>query len=164
MNKSEKIFLRDTCIYCIKNYSILNSSPIISSLIYQICKMSNIDCMPVRGIVKIRINQNITRTFAHCFNVGDGIIIDASIYEYAIMHKQISDSIPFYVVENIPCSIEYIVESELPRNHQFNFPDTFLKNIIKNIKSAKKLSLYKFNMIDDSKKSNLFFCRQNFNT
>ncbi|WP_416176539.1 hypothetical protein [Clostridium sp.] len=159
MKKQEKIFFENICKYCIKNYTISNSSPIISSLIHEICNFLDIDSIAVRGVITININENLSRSFAHCFNLCNGVIVDSTIYEYALINNNLKHLIPLYVVENIPYNIDYIVQDELPKNQQFKFSKKFLKDTLDKIQSTDNIYLNRFNLIEDSKKQNLFFCR-----
>lgn len=158
MNKSDKDILKKICEYCITNYSISNSSPIISSLIYELCKFHNIDAIPVQGIITICINNIYSRSFAHCFNVYDGIIIDASIYEYALINKRIEHLIPMYIVDHIPYHIEYSIQNPMSEDYRFKFSKEFLSTISNNIKFMDHIHLKRFNLTNDSKKQNLFYC------
>ncbi|MBV4415549.1 hypothetical protein [Clostridium tyrobutyricum] len=159
MDTNKKRFLKNICKYCVSNYMVSNSSPIMSSLIYHICKFLDMDSMAVQGIVTLHINEFSSKSFAHCFNVCDGIIIDASIYEYALINRRISHIIPMYIVDSIPYNISYTVQNEIPIDYRFKFSNKFVNNIINEIKFVDDIYLGKFNLIDDAKKKNLFYCR-----
>lgn len=160
MDESKKNFLKNICKYCINNFIISNSGPIIPSLIYELCKFLDMDAMAVRGILTIHINNQFSRSFAHCFNICDGIIIDSTIYQYAIMNRQIEHIIPMYIVENFPYYIDYTIQNELPQTCYFKFSEKFLKNTIRKLQSNEYPNPKKFDIIQDSKKHNLFFNRQ----
>ncbi|WP_446899094.1 hypothetical protein ACSVC9_04135 [Clostridium sp. LBM24168] len=161
MDKYRRNFFKKLCKYCIDNYTISNSGPIISSLIYSLCKYLDIDAMAVRGILTIHINEKYSKNFAHCFNTYNGIIIDASIYQYAIMNKKIEHLIPIYIVESIPYHIEYTIQKEIPEDYRFKFSHRFLENLIIKIQAMDEKNIVpeRFDLTEDSRKQNLFYCR-----
>ncbi|MCE7700212.1 MAG: hypothetical protein K8E24_015740 [Methanobacterium paludis] len=158
MKNFEKTFLKSICEYCIGKYMILNSGPLIASLIYQLCKYADMDVPAIRGIVCVHINENYSRNFAHCFNIYNGTIIDASIYEYALTNKVISHLFPTYVLSNVPEHMDYIMHGELTLDSQIKFKDKFLKNALENIRNNDFEPVKRFTLIEDSKKENLFYC------
>lgn len=158
MKKSEKIFFKNLCQYCIGKYTILNSGPLISSLIYQLCKYVDMDVPAIQGILRVHINENYSRSFAHCFNIYNGIIIDASIYQYALTNKVISHLFPIYIFSIVPEHIDYIMQRRLNANSQIKFSREFLKNALENIQNNNFKSVKRFDLIEDSKKENLFYC------
>lgn len=157
MNNSEKTFLTTVCKYCIDNYTISNNGPLIASLISQLCLHVNMDVPAVQGIVRFRINDNYSRSFAHCFNVYNGSIIDASIYQYALMYRSIENLFPTYVVQNTPDYIEYRIDAKMNKKHRVKFNEKLLKNILKDIKDINLPEIKRFNLNEDSKKKNLFY-------
>lgn len=159
MKNSKKIFLKNICEYCMGKYMLLNSGPLISSLICQLCKYVDMDVPAIHGIIRIHISENYSRSFAHCFNIYDGIIIDASIYEYALTNKAISHLFPTYVLSNVPEHMDYIMHGELTVDSQIKFSDKFLKNILENIRNNTFGPVKRFSLMEDSKKENLFYCR-----
>ncbi|MCH3963215.1 MAG: hypothetical protein LKE46_02990 [Clostridium sp.] len=161
MDKNTKNFFRKLCKYCLDNYTISNSGPIISSLIYFLCKSLDIDAMAVRGLLTIHIDDNYSKNFAHCFNVYNGIIIDASIYQYALINRRIAHLVPMYIVETIPYHIEYTVYEEISEDYRFKFSHKFLENLIDKVESMNEDDIYPegFDIIEDSRKQNLFYYR-----
>ncbi|MHC6179473.1 hypothetical protein ACYUJ6_06395 [Clostridium sp. JNZ X4-2] len=158
MKNFEKTFLKSICEYCIGKYMILNNGPLIASFIRQLCRYVDMDVPAMHGLIHIRINETYSRSFAHCFNICNGIIVDASIYEYALTNKAISHLFPTYVLSSVPEHMDYIIHGELTLNSQFKFRDKFLKNTLENIKNNNFEPVKRFTLIEDSKKENLFYC------
>ncbi|ADK14202.1 conserved hypothetical protein [Clostridium ljungdahlii DSM 13528] len=158
MNISEKTFLKNVCKYCINKYTISNNGPLIASLIYQICKHEDMDVPAMQGILRIYINKNYSRSFAHCFNVYRGVIVDASLYQYALVNKPIENLFPVYIVDATPPHIEYTIYNEIKKDSQVKFSDKFLENTLKNIKGNSTYPIKRFTLLEDSKKEELFFC------
>ena len=157
MNNSEKAFLKNVCKYCIDNYTISNNGPLIASLIDQLCLHVNMDVPAVQGILHLRINDNCSRSFAHCFNVYNGSIIDASIYQYALIYRSIENLFAIYVVQNTPDYIDYRIDAKMNRKHRFKFNKKLLQNILEDIKNFNSPEIKRFNLNEDSKKKNLFY-------
>ncbi|MFL0196520.1 hypothetical protein ACJDU8_13275 [Clostridium sp. WILCCON 0269] len=158
MNNSEKNFLNNVCKYCVNKYTVSNSGPLIASLIQQLCKYVNMDLPAVQGIVRLHINENYSRSFAHCFNIYDGGIIDASIYQYSLIYKSIENLFPTYIVCNTPEHIDYIINNKMQPKSIVKFNDEFLKSILEDIKNIELPEIKRFNLNEDSKKKNLFYC------
>ena len=159
MKVSEKNFLENVCKYCINKYTISNNGPLISSFIYQICKYEDMDVPSMQGILRIYLNQNYSRNFAHCFNVYQGAIVDASLYQYALVNKPIENFFPVYIVNIPPPHIDYIIYNEIKKDSQIKFSNKFLENALKSIKSSNFSPIKRFTLLEDSKKEELFFCR-----
>ncbi|MCI1943774.1 hypothetical protein [Clostridium luticellarii] len=158
MRKNEKILFENICKYCIGKYTLLSSGPLIPSLICQLCKYADMDVPVIRGILRVQINENYIRSFAHCFNIYNGSIIDASIYEYALTNKAIGHLFPIYILDNIPPHIDYIMQEELVVDSQVKFSEQFLKNSLEKIQNNNLEFVKRFTLIEDSKKENLFYC------
>lgn len=158
MKAFEKTFLENVCKYCISKYTISNNAPLIASLIYQICKHENMYVPAIQGILRICINENYSKSFAHCFNVYRGVIIDASLYQYALVNKAIENLFPLYIVSTTPSHIDYIIHNEIKKDSQVRFSDKFLENTLKNIKKSNFSHIKRFSLLEDSKKEELFFC------
>ncbi|WP_368487801.1 hypothetical protein [Clostridium sp. BJN0013] len=157
MNNAEKTFFKNVCKYCIDKYIISNNGPLIASLINQLCNHVNMDVPAVQGIVRLHVNDNYSRSFAHCFNVYNGNIIDASIYQYALIYRSIENLFPIYVVQNIPDYIDYRIDNKMSIKHKVKFNEKLLENILKNIKDRDLPEIKRFNLNEDSKKKNLFY-------
>lgn len=135
MKESEKNFLKSLCKYCISKYTISNSGPLISSLIYQLCKYVDIDVPVIQGVLRVHINDNYSRSFAHCFNVYKGIVLDASIYQFALTNRAIGHLFPVYVFGNVPAHIDYIMERILTVDFQTKFSKNFWKMYLEMLKT-----------------------------
>lgn len=156
MNNCERSFFEGLCKMCISNYQILNNANMVSTLISQICRIKEMDVPFVKGILYVNVN-NYKREYAHCFNMYRGNVIDASIYQYAIMNRNISKLFPTYIIGNEPDHIEYMVMSEVKYDSQFKFDKEFLNKLLHNIDEYTYMKIPQFNEIDDSKKKNLFY-------
>ncbi|BAH06208.1 hypothetical protein [Clostridium kluyveri] len=157
MKISEKTFFKNVCKYCIDKYTISNNGPLMASLINQLCNRIDMDVPAVQGIVRLRINDNYSRSFAHCFNVYNGNIIDASIYQYALIYRSIENLFPTYVVQNTPDYIDYRIDNKMSIKHKVKFNKELLENILKNIEDKDLPEIKRFNLNEDSKKENLFY-------
>lgn len=153
--QQNRYFLSNLCKYCINNYQILNNGPILSSFIYQVCKEIDLDVPVVRGILGIEVN-GIKREFAHCFNLYNGDIIDATVYQYALMYKSLQYKLPLYVSGNTSDKIEYEIGKELKYSEQVKFDKLILQRVVNSIKTTNINEPEYFNEIDDSKKKSLF--------
>ena len=158
MNISEKTFLENVCKYCINTYTISNNGPLIASLICQICKHEDMDVPAMQGILRIYINENYSKSFAHCFNIYRGVIVDASLYQYALVNKPIENLFPVYIVNTTPPHIEYTIYNEVKKDSQIKFSNKFLENALKSIKENDPYPVKRFTLLEDSKKEELFFC------
>lgn len=156
MNNEESNLFNSICEYCINKYQILNSAPIISNFIYQICRHIDMDVPSIQGILIIEVN-GYKRQFAHCFNVYNGSIIDATIFQFAIINKTINNIFPFYVVGNIPEHIDYIINNEIKLDFQTKFSKDYIEKAIHEIKNMVHTPINKFDSLEDSRKENLFF-------
>lgn len=154
-NNSDIEFLKKMCLYCINNYQIMNSSRMISSLIYQCGRILEMDLAAVEGILYVEIN-GYKRQYAHCFNVYRSNIIDASIYQFAMIYKNVEHRFPLYISANLPDYIEYKVMHEIKYETQFKFQPELLNKIIDEAAHADNLSENRFSLIEDSSKKNLF--------
>ncbi|APM38640.1 hypothetical protein [Clostridium kluyveri] len=157
MKISEKAFFKNVCKYCIDKYTISNNGPLMASLINQLCNRIDMDVPAVQGILCLRINDNYSRSFAHCFNVYNGNIIDASIYQYALIYRSIESLFPTYVVQNTPDYIDYRIDNKMSIRHNVKFNEELLENILKNIEDKDLPEIKRFNLNEDSKKENLFY-------
>lgn len=154
-NKSDEELLRKICLYCINNYQIMNSSRMISSLIYQCGRILEMDLTAVEGILYVEIN-GYKRQYAHCFNVYRSSIVDASIYQFAMLYKNVEDSFPLYISANLPENIEYKVMHEIKYETQLKFERELINKIISEAAGGDSFSENRFSLIDDSSKENLF--------
>jgi hypothetical protein len=98
----------------------MNSSRLISSLIYQCGRILEMDLIAVSGILYVEIN-GYKRQYAHCFNIYKSNIIDASIYQFAMMYQNVEEKFPLYVCTNIPEHIEYKIMDEIKYTTQLKF-------------------------------------------
>lgn len=158
MNSNERKFFENLCKMCISNYQVLNNADMISTLISQVCRIKDMDVPFVKGILYVEVN-NYKRQYAHCFNMYMGNVIDAGIYQFAIMNKKIEELFPMYIAGNEPNHIEYKVMSEVKLDAQFKFKREFLIGAIEKAYQYDNVEINKFNEIEDSKKSNLFYYR-----
>lgn len=154
-NMSNEEFLRKICLYCINNYQIMNSSRMISSLIYQCGRILEMDLTAVEGILYVEIN-GYKRQYAHCFNVYRSSIVDASIYQFAMMYKNVEGSFPLYISINLPDNIEYKVMHEIKYETQLKFECELLNKIISEAADGDNFLENRFSLADDSSKDNLF--------
>jgi|GEM_PF-2412842 len=156
MNSEEKTFFENLCKMCVSNYQIMNSSDLLSSLVSQVGRLKGIDLPFMKGILYVEISGR-KRSYAHCFNVYRGQVIDASIYSNALLNKNYEELFPLYIVGNEPDHIEYSVLSEVYLDSQFKFEKGFLESIIYKIDNYKDIKIKRFNEIEDSRKKNLFY-------
>lgn len=154
--KSKIELIRSICKYCIKEYQILNNGPLISNFIYQLCREIDIVVPSVRGIVSVEI-EGYKRQFAHCFNIYNSNIIDATIYQHALMNKSIENLFPIFVAGVVPENIEYIIYEEIKLDSQIKFKRDYLKKVLDEVYLNEDITLSKFNIIEDSKKKSLFY-------
>ncbi len=148
-------FLKKLCSYCIGNYQVMGSARIMSSFIYQCGKILDMELMAVEGILYVEIN-GYKRQYAHCFNTYGSSIIDASIYQFALIYKKVEDKFPVYIAGSIPEHIEYKVTGEIKYNNQLKFSDYKLNTVINEVKQGYDFNIDRFSLIEDSKKNNLF--------
>ncbi|MDD3224438.1 MAG: hypothetical protein PHX70_07020 [Clostridium sp.] len=149
-------FLEKLCAYCISNYTVASSGRLISTLIYQCGRKLDFDISAVEGILYVEIN-GYKRQYAHYFNVYKSSIIDASIYQYALIYKNVEDRFPLYVAgDNMPSNIEYSIRGEINYFSQFKFKDYMLDKIIENAYNNDIIIPKRFSNIEDGKKKNLF--------
>lgn len=148
--------IKSICCYCINRYQISNSAPIISSFIYQLCKELDIDVPAVRGILSVEV-KGYKRQFAHCFNIYNCDIIDATIHQYAFINKSIDTLFPIFVAGNVPENIEYLIHNEIKLDSQIKFRKQYLNKILDEINQSGNINLKKFSLLEDSKKENLFY-------
>lgn len=156
MDSREKIFFENLCKMCVSNYQILNSSNLVSALVSQVARLKGIDVPFVKGILYVEIRGR-KRSYAHCFNMYRGQVIDASIYGHALFNKNYEELFPLYIVGDEPDHIEYSVLSEVYLDSQFKFQKDFLESIIYKIDNYKDTNIKRFNEIEDSRKKNLFY-------
>lgn len=148
-------FLRKLCLYCINNYQVMNSSKLIASFVYQCGRILEMDLTAVEGILYVEIN-GYKRQYAHCFNLYRSNVVDASIYQFAMMYKNVEDKFPLYINANIPEHIEYKVMNEIKYRTQLKFQEEFLNKIIAEVRCSESLSENRFSLVNDSFKENLF--------
>lgn len=153
---TEMEIIRSICKYCINRYQISNSSPILSSFIYQLCKELDIYVPAVRGILSVEV-KGYKRQFAHCFNIYKCDIIDATIYQYAFINKSIDDLFPVFVAGSVPENIDYLIHNEIKLDSQIKFKKNYLNKVLNEIKQIDNINLKKFSLLEDSKKENLFY-------
>lgn len=156
MNQEEKIFFQNLCKICVSNYEILNSSDLLGALVSQVSRLKGFDVPFIKGLVYVKI-KNYKMNYAHCFNMYKGQVIDAAIYGYALLNKNLQELFPLYVVGNEPEHIEYSVISEKYLDSQFKFNEDFLRDILYNVDNYKDTRIKRFNEIEDSRKKNLFY-------
>lgn len=160
MNSEEKVFFENLCKMCIYNYQVLNSSNLISALISQVSRLKGIDVPVIKGILYVEIN-GYKRNYAHYFNMYKWQVIDATIYGHALLNKNFEELFPVYIVGNEPEHIEYSVLSEVYLDSQFKFKKDFLDSIIYKLDNYKDIKIKRFNEIEDSRKKNLFYYKNN---
>lgn len=148
-------FLNNLCLYCVSNYEVMNSARIMSSFIYQCGRLLNLDIMAVEGILYVEIN-GYKRQYAHCFNTYKSNIIDASIYQYALIYKNVENKFPLYISEKLPIHIEYKISNEIKYMNQVKFSKHLLNKVINEAKAATNLKKERFSLMEDNKKENLF--------
>lgn len=153
---TEMEIIRSICKYCINSYQISNSAPIMSSFIYQLCRELDIYVPAVRGILSVEV-KGYKRQFAHCFNIYNCDIIDATIYQYAFINKSIDILFPVFVAGNVPENIDYLIHNEIKLDSQIKFKKDYLNRVLDEIKQIDNINLKKFNLLEDSKKENLFY-------
>lgn len=156
MDSREKIFFGNLCKMCIFNYQILNSSDLVSALVSQVARLKGIDVPFIKGILYVEISGR-KRSYAHCFNMYKGQVIDATIYGHALFNKNYEELFPLYIVGDEPDHIEYSVLSEVYLDSQFKFRDDFLESIIYKVDNYKDTKIKRFNEVEDSRKKNLFY-------
>ena len=154
-NNNDFEFLEKLCQYCISNFQVINSSKLISSLIYQCGRILDMDLTAVEGILYVEIN-GYRRQYAHCFNIYNSNIIDASIYQFALMYMKVENNFPLYTNTNIPLHIEYKVLNEIKYDSQLKFNDGLLRKIIQEVAGFNNFSGNRFSLKDDSSKEDLF--------
>ena len=155
MNKDMNLF-HNLCKYIMGNYQVMNSSRMIASLIYQCCRELGMDVPAVEGLIFVEVN-GYKRQYAHCFNVQRTTIIDASIYEFALINKIIEDLFPLYIAGNIPSHIEYSVMTEIKYENQSKFKKDIINRIIKESQDYSDIIINRFSVVEDNKKKNLFY-------
>lgn len=155
MNKDMNLF-HNLCKYIMKNYQVMNSSKMIAGLIYQCCRELGMDVPAVEGLIFVEVN-GYKRQYAHCFNVQGTTIIDASIYEFALINKVIEDLFPLYIAGNVPSHIEYSVMKEIKYENQSKFKKEIINRIIRESRNYSDIRVDRFSMIEDSKKESLFY-------
>lgn len=153
---TEMEIIRSICKYCTNSYQISNSAPIMSSFIYQLCRELDIYVPAVRGILSVEV-KGYKRQFAHCFNIYNCDIIDATIYQYAFINKSIDILFPVFVAGNVPENIDYLIHNEIKLDSQIKFKKDYLNRVLDEIKQIDNINLKKFNLLEDSKKENLFY-------
>lgn len=116
------------------------------------------DVPAVEGLIFVEVN-GYRRQYAHCFNVCGINIIDASIYEFALINKTIENLFPLYIVGNIPPHIEYSVMKEIKFQNQIKFKNHIIKKVIRESENYNNIYISRFSIFDDSKKENLFFIK-----
>lgn len=151
-----KEFFEKLCVYCIENYQVMNSSKMISSLIYQCCRELGMDVPAVEGLLSVEVN-GYKRPYAHCFNVYRSNIIDASVYQFALINKVIESLFPIYIVGSVPEHLEYSIIKEIKQDYQIKFKKHIIEGIIKEVKGENNIILHRFSINEDSKKKNLFY-------
>lgn len=159
MNKDMTLF-HNLCKYIIKNYQVMNSGKIISSLVYQCSKEIGRDVPAVEGLVFVEIN-GYKRQYAHCFNTMGIDIIDASIYELALINRKIESLFPLYITGSIPPHIEYSIIREITYDNQIKFNKSIIEKIIMESKDYDHIIINRFSENEDSKKENLFYLKFN---
>lgn len=155
----EKKFLIKICKYCISNYQILNSAPIISDFIYELCKEVDLYVPPAHGIITLEIND-IKKQFSHCFNIYNSMIVDASIYGLALINKSLVSLLPLYIVGYPSSAIDYHIYAGAKHKSQIKFDSSYLKKVLHEIDNISDIDIDKFDNLYDSKKQNLFFYKQ----
>lgn len=155
MNNIEKEQFNKICSYCIEKYQILNNGPTIASLIYQLCRYTDIDVPACQGILYVEIN-GYKRQYAHCFNVYNGQIIDASIYQFALINKSLEYLFPLYIIGDLPQHLEYKISNEIRYINMIKFKDEYLKSVLKEISDKKDFNIERFDINADAKKENIF--------
>lgn len=127
----------------------------MSSLIYQCGRILEMDLTAVEGILYVEINGYV-RQYAHCFNVYKSSILDVSIYQFAMLYKNVADRYPVYICENLPSYVEYKVMHEIKYETQLKFEYKLLTKIIDEVERYENLSEKRFSLKDDNSKQNLF--------
>lgn len=155
MKNTEKELFTNICSYCIKKYQILNNGPTIANLIYQLCRYMDIDVPACQGILYVEIN-GYKRQYAHCFNVYNAQIIDASIYQFALINKSIEHMFPLFIVGVLPEHLEYKISNEIKYNSMIKIRDEYLKHVLREISDEKESKIERFDITYDAKKENLF--------
>ena len=155
MKKTEKELFTKICSYCIRRYQILSNGPIISSLIYQLGRYMDMDVPTCQGILSVEIN-GYKRQYTHCFNVYNGEIIDASIYQFALINKSIENLFPLFIVGALPQQLEYKISNEIKYINMIKFKDEYLKFVLSEILDEKESKIKRFDISADAKKENLF--------
>lgn len=155
MKDTEKEIFTKICSYCIEKYQITNSSPTIASFIYQLCRYMDIDAPACEGILYVEVN-GYKRQYAHCFNVYNAQIIDASIYQFALINKPLEQLFPLFIIEALPSHIEYKISNEIKYKNMLKFKHTYLEYVLREISDKKEVEIERFDIIVDSKKENLF--------
>ncbi|WP_155241962.1 hypothetical protein [Clostridium pasteurianum] len=157
MNKDINLF-HNLCKYIMKNYQVMNSSKMTANLIYECCRELEMDVPAVEGLIFVEVN-GYKRQYAHCFNVQGTTIIDASVYEFALINKRIENLFPMYIVGNIPAHIEYSIMKEIKYEDQIRFNKKIIDKIIIEAKNYNDVTIDRFSENEDSKKENLFYLR-----
>ncbi|MCR3761086.1 hypothetical protein [Clostridium felsineum] len=156
MVEEEKKFLTNLCKLCVCEYQVVNNAPMIGALISQVCRLKELDVPLIDGILYIKIGKRKLQ-YAHCFNTYHGNIVDASIYQFAIMNKNIEKLFPKVVIGEGNEAIEYSVIKEIKYENQFKYKDEFLKEVLSKVDKYESLEIDKLDEYKDSKKQNLFY-------
>jgi len=114
------------------------------------------DVPAVEGLLFIEVN-GYKRPYAHCFNVYRSNIIDASVYQFALMNKAIESLFPLYILGSIPEHLEYSIMNEIKKDSQIKFKKHIIDNIIKEVKEENNIIPHRFSINEDSRKKNLFY-------
>lgn len=155
MKNTEKELFTKICSYCIEKYQITNNSPTIASFIYQLCRFIDIDVPACEGILYVEVN-GYKRQYAHCFNVYNAQIIDASIYQFALVNKPLEQLFPLFIIDALPQHIEYKILDELKYKNMLKFKQEYLEYVLREVSDKKEFTINRFDIIADAKKENLF--------
>lgn len=156
MKTEEKDFLIKICRFCINKYQVINSAPLMSSFIYELCKKSEMDVPAVEGILHVEVNGRILQ-YSHCFNVFNSTIIDASVYQFALMNKSIENIFPLFVVGDAPETLDYSILHEIRKGSRTTFSSNLIESTLKAAGSQEQIELKRFSLEEDAKKQNLFY-------
>ncbi len=150
--------IKNICRYCLSNFQLRDSSRLMSSLIYQLCRELDLDVPAVEGLIYVDIN-GLRRPFAHCFNVYQSHIVDSSIYSFALLNKSIEGLFPLFIAGTPPDHLDYVVHGEIKYNSQHIFKKEFLNKIISKLGNCSELEIRRFCDLEDAKKESLFWCK-----
>lgn len=156
MKTEEKELFIKICKFCINKYQVINSAPLISSFIYEVCRKAELDVPAVEGILHVEVNGRI-RQYSHCFNVFNSTIIDASIYQFALLNQSIENIFPLFVVGDTPEVLDYSILHEIKKGSRMTFSSNLIESTLQSIISQKKTELKRFKLEEDIKKQNLFY-------